>query len=241
MCPLATRLGALGASQFIGVVTMFAEGVPGTGIDDRGQPPRPRGSGRMTHTSRRTMPSVHRRCRRNISYDCRSQGTASCQSGRADRRPGYLSPTGDPSLGTPGGYSFANGYGPYTIAPGESVRFVVAEASAGLSREANTVLGKQFLQSGGDVNAALTYNGTTMPKNEWVFTGQDSLFQTFQRAIDNYESGYAIAPAPAPPRILEVQGGGDRISISWDVFADADAPDAMGSTERSLNMTAPTR
>ena len=41
--------------------------------------------------------------------------------------PGFTNPTGDPSLGTPGGFSFTNGYGPYTLAPGDSITLVFAE------------------------------------------------------------------------------------------------------------------
>ncbi|GAB5537351.1 MAG: hypothetical protein Rubg2KO_36000 [Rubricoccaceae bacterium] len=220
-------LGRLGASQFIGVVTMFAEGVPGTGIDDRGQPSTTTWIG--SDDPYQSQNDAFSPSGMQTEYQVMTVGHKSPRHAKVVEptgRPGYLDPTGDPSLGTPGGYSFANGYGPYTLAPGESVQFVIAEASAGLSREANTVLGQQFFQSGGDASAGLTYNGTTMPKNDWVFTGQDSLFQTFERAIENYESGYAIAPAPAPPRVLEVQGGGDRISLTWDVHPDAESPDA---------------
>ena len=35
-------------------------------------------------------------------------------------------------------------------------------------------------------------------KNEWVMTARDSLFQTFQRAIDNYRGGLN---APHPPAL----------------------------------------
>ncbi|HAC14544.1 MAG TPA: hypothetical protein DCE78_01170, partial [Bacteroidetes bacterium] len=36
--------------------------------------------------------------------------------------PGFKAPTGDPSRGTSGGFSTGKGVGPYTLAPGESVR-----------------------------------------------------------------------------------------------------------------------
>jgi hypothetical protein len=47
---------------------------------------------------------------------------------------GFVEPSGDPSLGRGGGHSSTSGYGPYDLAYGESVRIVVAEAAAGISR-----------------------------------------------------------------------------------------------------------
>ena len=254
-------LGRFGASQFIGTVTLFAEGVPDTGIDDRGQPFTTTWIG--SDDPYQSQNDAFSPSKMQTEYQVMTMGHKGPRHARAVEptgMPGYLSPTGDPSLGTPGGYSYANGYGPYTLAPGESVRFVIAEASAGLSREANEALGRQFLRSGADVNAGLTYNGETMTKNEWVFTGRDSLFQTFRRAIDNYESDYAIAEPPAPPRVVQVQGGGDRITVSWDAHPDAPAPDAWevyraqaeydstytlvytaGPGERTYDDTTPTR
>ncbi|MFV1981564.1 MAG: hypothetical protein ACC655_10455, partial [Rhodothermia bacterium] len=126
---------------------------------------------------------------------------------------------------TPGGFSNANGYGPYTLGPGESVRIVIAEAVSGLSREANIAVGKAYKESGANDAIAISYNGSSMTKNEWVFTSRDSLFQTFRRAIANFESGYKIPPAPAPPSFLEVNGGGDRISLLWDSYPEEPLPD----------------
>jgi hypothetical protein len=68
--------------------------------------------------------------------------------------PGFINPTGNPAQGTNGGYSAGIGYGPYTLAPGESVSFVMIEAAAGLSREANEVIGRQYFQAGRDAMRA---------------------------------------------------------------------------------------
>jgi hypothetical protein len=128
--------------------------------------------------------------------------------------PGFLQPTGDPSLGTPGGYSSAIGDGPYTLGPGESVKIVMAEGAAGLSREENIRVGRLFRQ--GAISA--------LEKNQIVFQGRDSLFQSFRRAIANFESGYQIPQAPAPPSTFSADGGGDRIALSWDVYPDEPIP-----------------
>ena len=210
-------LGRLAASAFIGTVTLHADASPTDPTDDPGQP----STTNWIHSDDLYLSdndpfSVSQML---TEYNVMSQGHESPRHAIAVEPtglPGFLAPTGDPSLSTPGGYSFGNGYGPYTLAPGESVRIVIAEAAAGLSREANAEIGRQFKASGADSNAPLTYNGQTMTKNEWVFTSRDSLFQTFRRAIGNYASGYDIPRPPDPPGSLTVSSGGDRISLVWD-------------------------
>ncbi len=66
-----------------------------------------------------------------------------------------------------------------------------------------------------------------MTKNEWTFTGRDSLYQTFRRALANYESGYEIPESPAPPSALNVESGGDRITLEWEYPADVSLPDGF--------------
>lgn len=136
---------------------------------------------------------------------------------------GFIKPTGDPSLGDGGGYGYSYGYGPYTLAPGESVRIVIAEASAGISRDVAEGVGRQFKEivlSGGDQYQDITYevNGQaeSMTKNEWVFTSRDSLFQTFERAIANFNSDYNIPESPLPPSIVSVSSAGDGITLDWE-------------------------
>ena len=218
----ADTLGRLGASAFAGVVTLHADASASDDSDDPNQPATtnwvgsddpynfnndPFAQGQMT-TEYNVMTRGHQYPRHAWAVEPAGE-------------PGWLDSSGDPSLGTPGGYSFGNGYGPYTLAPGESVRFVVAEGAAGLSREANTALGRAFIASNYNPDAALTYNGESKTKNEWVFTSRDSLFQTFERALANYDADYGIPRAPAPPAQFAVRSGGDRISLSWDPSADA--------------------
>jgi hypothetical protein len=112
----------------------------------------------------------------------------------------------DPALGTPGGFSACDGYGPYTLGPGESVRIVIAEAVSGLGREKCIEIGRQYKNGTIDARA----------KNEMFFTGRDSLFQTFRRVIANFNGDYDLAQPLLPPSTFFVDGGGDRISLSWD-------------------------
>ena len=127
--------------------------------------------------------------------------------------------------GNPGGYSHCQGFGPYTIAPGESVHIVIAEAVNGLSKEncyskgANWLAGKNLiLPDGSSTTDADEY------KNSWVYTGQDSIFQSFNRAIDVYENfkntgEFGIPQPPPPPELFEVNSGGDRIELKWTAAA----------------------
>ena len=219
-------LGRLGASQFVGAVTLHADLSATDDSDDEGQPFTTDWIGSdepFTSNNDAFNPA-----KMATEYALMTRGHN--PSRHADvvepsGLPGLLNPTGNPALGTPGGFSNANGYGPYTLAPGESVRIVVAEAAAGLSREANAQIGRQFLESGANSNALLNWEGESKTKNEWVFTSRDSLFKTFGNATANFESGYTLPDAPASPAFLEVNGGGDRIALTWEPHATEPSPD----------------
>ena len=67
-------------------------------------------------------------------------------------------------------------------------------------------------------------SGKNLYKNSWVFTGADSIIQTFKRAKYNFdlmESGQALPETPRPPSIFNVTSGGDRIIIDWTNEAES--------------------
>ena len=222
-------LGRLGASQFAGIVTLHADTSPTDQTDDPSQPSTTSWIGSdEPYTSQN---DAFNPSKMDVEYGVMSSGHREPRHAdvvEPSGLSGFLNPVGDPSLGTPGGFSNANGYGPYTLAPGESVRIVIAEAAAGLSREANMAVGRAYKESGANDSSPITYEfggqSHTMTKNEWVFTSRDSLFQTFRRALSNYESGYTIPRAPAPPSAFEVDGGGDRIRLTWSPHATEPLP-----------------
>jgi len=121
-----------------------------------------------------------------------------------------------------GGYSATLGFGPYNLAPGDSVRIVIAEAVAGIDRVKNReVVNKWFNR----IPPYVLPNGTetsdrNVYKNTWVFTGKDSLFQAFRRAIANFKSNYNIPQPPPPPDKFYVYSGGDRIILKWSKSAE---------------------
>jgi hypothetical protein len=121
---------------------------------------------------------------------------------------------------TGGGYSQSQGFGPYTLAPGDSIHIVIAEGIAGLSRDSCFTIGARWLNKTvpfkfPDGTVSNDPNDFNKYKNAWVFTGKDSLFQTFQRAIKTYKSDFNIPQPPPPPSLFEVLPGGNRITLKW--------------------------
>lgn len=212
----ADTVGRLGSPQFIGVVTLHADKSATDKSDDFDQP-------RTTAYEGSDEPETSQNDAFNVKkmeseYGWITRGhKAPRHADKVEPTGNFAEPKGDPALGTPGGFSACNGYGPYTLKPGESVHIVWAEAASGLSREQAIEVGRQF-KSGAI---------TAKAKNQMVLSGKDSLFYTFRRAIANYEANYNLQQPPLPPSVFNVNGGGDRIMLSWDVYNPAD-PDLKG-------------
>jgi hypothetical protein len=142
---------------------------------------------------------------------------------------GFANTWGASNAGAAGGFEQGAGYGPYTLAPGDSVHIVRAEAVAGLSHEMCYKVGTHFLSG---YNSPSTFsdtlpNGTITNdpiayKNAWVQTGVDSIKATLRRAVDNYRSNLSIPQPPPPPGSFDVESGGDRVRMTWTNDAEAD-------------------
>lgn len=206
---LADTTGRLGAAQFVGVATLHADTSPGDKSDDPGQPSTTGyESSDDPLTSNNDAFNAGKMAR---EYEWMTAGHKAPRHADMIETDGdFTEQTGDPAKGTPGGYSALNGYGPYTLGPGESVRLVLVEAAAGLSREKCIEIGAQFKR--GEI--------TAQEKNAWVMTSRDSLFKTFRMAQANFESGYNIPHPPKPPSMFTVNGRGDGIEMAWEVFDD---------------------
>jgi hypothetical protein len=135
--------------------------------------------------------------------------------GHAPRHAWLVDPTGKFSeqtvmgnigVGAPGGWSQGTGYGPYTLAPGQSVRIVWAEGVSGLTFDECVSVGLQYKR--GTI--------TTKMKNDSVLSGRLRLFETMRRAVANFKSGFNIPKPPYPPATFNVRGGGDRIALTWE-------------------------
>lgn len=204
-------VGRLGAYQFAGVVTLHADVSATDKNDDPNQPATTSWEG--SDEPQTSNNDAYNETNMTKEYAWMTRGHKSPRHSLAvepSGLTGFLSPTGDPALGTPGGFSFTNGYGPYTLGPGDSITIVFAEAVSGISRELATETGIKYKQ--GQISA--------LQKNQVVFQSRDSLFQTFRRAIANYQSGYNIPKPPLPPKMFNVNGLGDRIALSWETYDD---------------------
>jgi hypothetical protein len=206
--------GRLGAAKMPGVVTIHADKAPDDQTDDIQQP--------ITQTHYNSDGALTQG-NSHVDIPKTEKEYAQVTSGytrhalKIDSDGDFTDQTNDPSLGDAGGQSAVTGYGPWTLAPGDSITIVVAEGAAGLDWETT-------------ISAGLDYkNGVidNAQKNALVLSSLDSLLQLWDRAIANYQSDYALPydpalKAPLPPKVVEVNGGGDNIQINWEPYDDAD-------------------
>ena len=136
----------------------------------------------------------------------------------------HLDSNPDPSTvhGDAGGTNIWLAFGPWDIEHGESIRIVLAEGVDGIDRQTAERIGRQWLRAdrGEDDGPFELPDGSTTSdenefKNEWTYTGKDSIMQTFGRAYRNFTMDYNIPQAPLPPSLFEINSGGDRISLEW--------------------------
>ncbi|MDZ7288571.1 MAG: fibronectin [candidate division KSB1 bacterium] len=121
-------------------------------------------------------------------------------------------------------------YGPFDLAPGESVRIVEAEGVSGINRQLCESIGSDWLKERAPYKLpdGRTTNDKNEFKNAWVYTGKDSILLTFGRAKRNFDSGYNIPQPPRPPMMFNVQSGGDRIMLTWSASESESEPDFAG-------------
>ena len=121
-------------------------------------------------------------------------------------------------------------FGPYDLPNvGDSVRIVIVEAVSGMSREKCVEVGENWLAA---TNLVLPNGSSTSDadayKNEWVYTGRDSLFQTFKRARAAFRNDMVIPEPPLPPTIFRVNSEGDNIRLSWEPSPSESDPNFGG-------------
>ncbi len=206
----ADTVGRLGSAQFPGVLTLHADKSVTDRSDDAEQP---RTTGYIA--------SNHELDYASSAFDPTQMASryALMTKGHPEKSHAELITNGDftGSKENPGkgsvddaGYSFVNGYGPYNIPYGDSVKIVMVQASAGLSRDEAIRIGKMY--KSGEIN--------DVAKNEYVMQGKDSLYQTFKRATHVYENDWQFPELPRPPRSFEIYSRGGRIDLYWDVYSD---------------------
>jgi len=218
-------VGRLGAPQFVGIATLYADKSATEQVDDPKQPT-------TTMYISSDDGSLSGDATTNNAYNTglmQSKYLGILTTGHMKRHAYMVEPSGNfvmqrnpPNMGTTGGFTAAVGYGPYTIGPGQSIKIVLAEGSAGLSHDACIKIGEAYKK-------AFTAAGTNQTaqddaakiKNTAVMTGKDSLMKTWRNALANYNSGYNISSV-MPPRKFDVVSLGNKISLSWSPYAAAD-------------------
>lgn len=213
--------GRLGASQFVGFITLHADTSPNDNTDDIGQPMTTGyydSDGALTYSNNQFNASMMA-----SEYQLMSAGRP--ENSHADEvGSGFASDFGS----TGGGYSQGQGFGPYTLAPGDSIRIVMAEAVSGISRDSAITIGARWLENEGPF---ITPDGSSVSsadayKDAWVMTGVDSLFQTFDRAKRVFEDGVLSSQVsfphpPPPPDEFTLTSGGSRINLEWSNNAES--------------------
>jgi hypothetical protein len=213
--PWHTNGTIMAGTQYAGVVTIHADLSAGNIDDDPFQPATTQflgsdNSAQFVDQYDSTLMSEN--------YEFMSAGHPE-QSHAEQVGTGFANNWGD----DPGGYAQGQGFGPYTLAPGDSIHIVLAEAISGLSRQKN----QEVVQNWFNENAPYTLpdGSTTSDRNEyknaWVWSGKDSLFQTFHRAINNYNSDFTIPQPPPPPDEFMIISGEDRIFLIWSESAES--------------------
>jgi len=136
-----------------------------------------------------------------------------------------------------GGISTSLGFGPYTLAPGDSVNIVISEAVAGLKRKKSLEVGyKWFAWHSGTATPTLIMPDESETTDEdaykkaWVWTAEDSLFTAFRHAKEMWEAGMynGIQEPPRPPEQFIVTSGSDKITLDWQMPSDADLGNLAG-------------
>lgn len=136
----------------------------------------------------------------------------------------------------PGGTNIWVAYGPFDIPHGDSITIVEVEGVSGLSRPMCEKIGrlwKEAYDNPSDKGPFPLPDGTTTDdkddfKDQWVYTGKDSIMLTFSRAKRNYDMNFEIPEPPQPPSLFRVISGGDLIKLVWSKSPSEDDADFGG-------------
>ncbi|MDM7925104.1 MAG: hypothetical protein QUS35_03705, partial [bacterium] len=228
-CPNENEDGLMGSAKFAGSVTLHADKSPGNTEDDVYQPKTTwyiASDGDIVGMSANV--SQYDESYMGIRYGVMSEGHAP-QAHDELIGDHYAMTLTDARRQGGGGTSQGQGFGPWTLAPGDSVRIVFAEGVNGIGREKNREVGWNWLQwrNNTAAPALILPDGSETTdhnayKKAWVFTGVDSVLAMYRSAKRNFESGWALPEPPPPPRWFTVRSGGDRIQLTWDNNAEAD-------------------
>ncbi|MBP7460124.1 MAG: fibronectin [Candidatus Delongbacteria bacterium] len=213
--PYQTGDGRLGAAQFVGTVILHADK---SASDPSNDPYQPKTTNYISSDAPITSSnSQFNESQMAAEYAYMISGHPAVR--HADMvKNDYADVVG----GTPGGYSSSQGFGPYTLNTGDSIRIIMGEAVNGLSRTMCFDIGRKWLDKAAPYTLPDGSSGSDPDafKNAWVYTGRDSLFLSFNRMVQLYQNGFNLPSPPPPPNVFEVTSGGDRIILNWSNSAE---------------------
>jgi len=211
--------GFLGAAQFPGVLTLHVDSAPDDTTDDTNQPAHAPYFFSGADITQISFNDQFNENNMTKEYLTMSSGfplmthADMVGDGNADEL----------SIAGGGGVSQGIGYGPFTIPPNDSIHIVIAECVNGIDWQKCGEIGYNWIN---EIGPYILPNGSETTdrdkyKNDWVFTGIDSLMKTFKRVRDTWHGGMVIDPAPPPPDEFIILSGGDRITLTWSDNAES--------------------
>ena len=242
---VALNDGRLGSPQYRGMVVLHADTSPTDPTDDRSQP---RSTGFINSNHQHTFTAGMDQYDRNMMRQKYLNYIAGGHKGNHAEDVWVNNGSADGLLADAGSYSKANesagfsqmvAFGPYTIAPGQKIRIAYAECAAGLPQNYGFEIGQLWHKARYDGQTPEVIDpdnpGSTMTINadnadEWkdkmVYTGRDSLMNTFRKAINLYNLGFydGVPEAPRPPEKVEVFSTEDGVRIKWKAASAIASP-----------------
>lgn len=208
--------GRLASTQYMGTVILHADKSSSDKSDDRNQPSTTQFIGsdeRPTNYGSEMFDPVKMTDRYSWMAAGHPEATHADQLGE-----GFVDQWGTDN----GGYSQAQGFGPYSLEPGDSIHIVAAEGVSGIRREKSMEVGRNWYLHHANLETpelVLPDGSTTadedLYKKLWVQSGEDSILKTFRSAVTNYDADFNIPSPPPPPEWFDVKSGGDRIVLTW--------------------------
>ena len=227
-CPNESGDGVLGSAKYAGCVTLHADSSANNPKDDLSQP----------KTTWFISPDISIMSTDVSQYDetFMADRFTAMREGHPPKQhdelvgDSYPINYSDPRRQSGGGTGQGQGFGPYTLAPGDSIHIVFAEGVSGISWEKCREVGGNWVLWRNNAAALpkLTMpNGDTttnynLYKRKWCETGMDSILGTYHNAMLNYASGYHAPQPPPPPDEFAVSSDSAKIRLTWATNAVSD-------------------